>query len=128
MKAGDYHGIVINKSQKDQAIFNELDVIGKRKIFCGLIVFYKIRVRTQDIDIVIKRVQKNMSSKFLFKKQEYYAHFYRADELIIVFRDKTFTVTTNRKTWRDPIAYGKSLYIVEDQLDFMPNRVEDETF
>ena len=126
--AGDYHGIVINRSQRDRGIFRELDVIGTKRLFLGLIVFYKIRVRPQDIDSVIKLVQENMSSRFLIKKQQYYAHFYRADELIVVFRDKTFRATTDKKTWRDAIAYGKWLHIVEDQLDFVPNRVEDETF
>jgi hypothetical protein len=128
MRAGDYHGIVINRSQKDRAIFDGLEVIGKRKLFLGLIVFYKIRVRPSDLDGVIGRVQENMSSKFLFKKQQYYAHFYRAGELIIVFRDKTFKATTDKKTWRNAIAYGKSLNIAENQLDFVPNRFEDETF
>jgi Holliday junction resolvase-like predicted endonuclease len=128
MTTDDYHGIVINHSQRDRSVFGELDVIGRKKLFLGLIVFYKIRVRPRDIDGVIKRLQENMSSRFLIKKQHYYAHFYRADELIVVFRDKTFRATTNKKTWRDAIAYGKWLHIVEDQLDFLPNRVEDETF
>ncbi len=128
MATDEYHGIIIDHSQHDRGIFKDLDVIGTKKLFLGLIVFYKIKVRPSDLDRVIQRIQKNMSSRFLIKKQEYYAHFYRADELIVVFRDKTFRVTTDRKTWRDPIVYGKSLHIVEDQLDFTPNRIEDETF
>jgi hypothetical protein len=128
VKTADYHGIVINHSQADRGIFKELDVIGTKRLFFGLIVFYKIRVPAPDIDRVTGRIQKNMSSRFLIKKQHYYAHFYRGDELIIVFRDKTFRATTDRKTWRDAVAYGKWLKIAEEQLDFVPNRIEDETF
>jgi hypothetical protein len=128
MTAEEYHGILINRSQRDRSIFAELDVIGRKKFFLGLIVFYKIRVRAQDINTVIKRVQENMSSRFLIKKQQYYAHFYRADELIIVFRDKVFRAATDKKTWKDAMAYGRSLRIADNQLDFVPNRFQDETF
>ena len=132
MKAGDYHldyhGIVINRSQKDRAVFDELDVIGKKRFLLGLITFHKIMVKPDDLGRVIKRIQGNMSSRFLFKKQEYYAHFYRGDELIIVFRDKTFKATTDKKTWGKAIEHGKALGIAAGQLDFVPNRVEDERF
>jgi hypothetical protein len=128
VRTGDYHGIVVNRSQRERAIFDGLDVIGERKVLLGLIVLYKIRVAPKAIDRVIKRIQGNMSTRFLFRKQEYYAHFYRADELIIVFRDKTFTVSTDKKTWKKAIAHGVSLGIVEKQLDFVPNRVADERF
>ena len=128
MKCDDYHGIVVNRSQKDAAVFSELDIIGKRKALLGLVVLYKVRVAAHDIDQVIKRIQANMSTRFLLKKQEYYAHFYRADELIIVYRDKTFTVSTDKRTWTDAIAHGRSLGIIEKQLDFVPNTTEEETF
>ncbi len=128
LAADEYHGIVINHSQRDRGIFQKLDVIGTKRLFAGLIVFYKIRVRPSDLDRVIKEIQENMSSRFLIKRQHYYAHFYRGNELIVVFKDKVFKVTTDKKSWRNPIAYGKSLHIVEDQLDFVPNRFEDETF
>jgi hypothetical protein len=77
---------------------------------------------------VIGRLQENMSESLLFLPQEYYAHFYRGTELIVVFRNRVFRVNTDRGTWQEAIAYGKALGIAGRQLDFAPCRVEDETY
>lgn len=124
----DYHGIIMNHSQKDKSIFEKLNVIGKKNVFLGLVVFYKIKVDEDALNHTIKIIQENMASKLFFKKQEYYAHFYRNDELIIVFRNKIFNVTPDKNTWLDVVEYGKSLKITEKQLDFIPNRIENETY
>jgi len=60
----EYHGIIVNASQKNKSIFNELDVIGKRKVFAGLIILYKIKVTGNKIHDVIQKVQNNMSENF----------------------------------------------------------------
>jgi hypothetical protein len=69
-----------------------------------------------------------MSNKLLFLPQEYYAHFYRGRELIIVYRDRVFRVTTDPATWKAAIEHGRELGIAERQLDFSPHRVEDERY
>ena len=124
----EYHGIIINISQKDKSIFNNLQIIGKKKVLLGLVILYKIRVSENRINEVIQTVQNNMASKLLIKKQGYYAHFYRGNELIVVFKDKVFTVSTDKTTWSDAIEYGKHLKINGKQLDFIPNRFEDEDY
>jgi len=80
------------------------------------------------IDKSIKDLQDNMSDKVLFKKQEFYFHFYRDNELIIVYKDKIFKISPDKSTWIDAITYGKRLNISEKQLDFIPNRFEDEDY
>jgi hypothetical protein len=123
-----YHGIIINISQKDRSVFRQLKVIGKKKIFFGLITLYKIEVDESNFNETMLSVQKNMTNGFLFIKQEFYIHFYRSNELVIVFRDKIFRVTTDKNSWGEALEYGLKLNIKHGQLDFIPNRFKDEPF
>ncbi len=128
MNSNDYHGIIINQSQKNKSIFKKLKIIGRKKVLFGLVILYKISVESDSLNELIKSVRENMASRLFILKQEYYAHFYRNNELIIVFKDKVFNVTTDKNAWREAIEFGKSLNIIEKQLDFTPNKVEDETY
>jgi len=125
---GAYHGIIINVSQRDRSIFKTAEIIGKKKLFFGFLTFYKIKASPDTIDGTIKAFQGNMADRVLFRKQEFYLHFYRDDELIIVFRDKIFNVSPDTSTWAAAIAHGRQLKIADKQLDFKPNRFEDEDY
>jgi hypothetical protein len=125
---GDYHGIIVNLSQKDRSIFRELRMIGRKKVLLGLLVLYKIQVTPQDFDALTQRIQANMADKVLFLRKEFYCHFYRGDELIIIFRQKRFRATTAPESWSQAITYGKSVGIAANQLDFFPCRCEDELY
>ena len=128
MNSNGYHGIIIRQSQKNKSIFKKLKIIGRKKVFFGLAVLYKISVEIDKLNEVIKSIQVNMASRLFILKQEYYVHFYRNHELIIVFKDKVFNVTTDKSTWKEAVEYGRSLGIIEKQLDFTPDKVEDETY
>ena len=128
MNNKDYHGILIKQSQRNKFIFKQMNIIGKKKVFFGFVVLYKISASPEKLDDLIQSIQENMAKRMLFAFQEFYAHFYRDSELIVVFRDKVFHMTTEKSSWEDAIAYGKSLGIIEKQLDFTPNRIEDETY
>jgi hypothetical protein len=128
MDLNEYHGIIINQSQKNKSIFKKLKIIGKKKVFFGLVVLFKISVNKENLNDIIKSIQENMASNLFILKQEYYAHFYRKNELIIVFKNRVFYVTTDKNTWKEAIDYGKSLNIIEKQLDFTPNKIEDEKY
>ena len=60
-----------------------------------------------------------MVTHIAFVKQEFYVHFYCENELIVVFKEKVFHITTDKITWTEAIAYGRSLGIREKQLDFL---------
>lgn len=128
MDSNEYHGIIINISQKDKSIFRQLDIIGKKKVLFGFIILYKVRIYPEQIDAVIHAVRQNMVDCILFKKQQFYAHFYRDNELFIVYRDKVFHTTPDCTTWKDAFDYGRKLNIAVKQLDFKPCRFEDETY
>lgn len=124
----EYHGIIVNISQIDKSVFNSFRIIGQKRVLSGLITLYKVSVLPDDLNDVITKVQNNMRSRILFKKQEFYAHFYRGDELVIVYKYRVFNVTTDQSSWKEAIVYGKSLKIPDKQLDFIPCRFNDESY
>jgi hypothetical protein len=128
MNEDNYHGIILNISQQDKAIFDDLKIIGKRNVLPGIIVLFKAEVASNALELLIQKLQANKAKRFLCLIREFYCHFYRGNELIIVFRNKVFHVTTDRSSWIDVIEYGKSSGIPVKQLDFIPHKVEDEKY
>ena len=128
MNEDNYHGIILNISQRDRSIFDDLKIIGKRNVLPGIIVLFKVEVASSVLELLIQKLQANMAKRFLYLIHEFYCHFYCGNELIIVFRNKVFHVTTDRSSWIDAIEYGKSLGIPIKQLDFIPYKVEDEKY
>lgn len=52
-------------------------------------------------------------------KEGYYMHFWNDKNLIVLFKDRKFTLDINKKeTWKACINYGLSIGIPEEQLDF----------
>ena len=76
----NYHGIIIDISQKDKFILDRLKILSKKKSENWIL--YKIEVNSKDIDRIIKDLQDNMV------EGKYYIHFYKKDELIIIFKNK----------------------------------------
>lgn len=116
----DYHGILVEESLKGKSFLDKLKIIGKKKGRTFNLI--KISVKENKITQLISDLQKNL------KGVNYYAHFYRDNELIVVFPKKIFKITPQKSSWRETIFYGKSLGIPEEQLDFIPCRIEDETY
>jgi hypothetical protein len=116
----EYHGIVVDVSQKDQSIFNKLKILGKKKT--GGWALYKIGVEPGKVEETIKLLRQNMVEEI------FYFHFYKDDELIVVFNERIFRIKTDRSTWGEVVEYGRSLGIPEKQLDFYPCRTQDETY
>ncbi|HZY94409.1 MAG TPA: hypothetical protein VFE98_06035 [Candidatus Bathyarchaeia archaeon] len=120
----NYHGIMIRESVKDQTLFEKMKILGKKKGKHWTLM--RIEVRPDAIDRLIKSVRSNL----LYEKGvPYYAHFYRDDELIIVFPERVFRVSSpDKKSWREVVSHGKLLGIPEGELDFTPCRFEDEKY
>jgi len=114
----EYHGVLVDASQKDKSIFKKLKILSQKKD--GDWILYKVGVGPKEIEQTIKRLQSNMINNFYF-------HFYKDEELIIVFKKRIFRVKIDKSTWKEVIKYGVSLNIPEEQLDFFPCRTEDET-
>jgi len=115
----EYHGIIVDVSQKDKIIFRKLNILGKKKVDDW--VMYKVEVSFNDLDKVIGELQDNLVDGFYF-------HFYKGDELIVVFKEKLFKVNIGKSNWSEVIEYGMSLGIPKEQLDFYPCRADDEEY
>lgn len=57
--SNEYHGIIVNISQKDKSIFKKFQIIGIKKVLFGLIILYKVRVCNNEInDVIARRTKK----------------------------------------------------------------------
>ena len=124
----NYHGIIINLSLKDKSLFKSLEIIGQKKVFLNWLILYKVNIRPEIIESTIQNLQSNLVDKFWLYYPHFYFHFYRDDELIVVFKEKVFRVKTDPATWQEVLEYGKSVGIPVKQLDFHPCRLVDETY
>lgn len=123
-----YHGIIINLSQKDKSIFKTMNIIGRQKAFLGMVALYKVEIDEQDLELKIRILQENMADRVLFFHRNFYLHFYRGNELIVVFKNRVFHATPDKSSWLNIIAYGQKLGIKDKQLDFSPHTIAEEKF
>ncbi|HKC04869.1 MAG TPA: hypothetical protein VKC54_03290 [Patescibacteria group bacterium] len=112
-----YHGILIDQEFKNPLFPENFEVFSIKQD--GDWKIYGVEI--QEIGGVIENIQKNMKSN-----APWYAHLYNDKELIVIFKNKIFKVRPHKSTWTEVFNYGKSLNIPEKQLDFWPNRFQDE--
>ncbi len=115
----EYVGYIIDKSIGNKKVIKELPITNRKKIWLGLITILEIKVSEKEFDNLIVILQENMTTQIGFFKQEFYIHFYCGNELIVVFRQRVFHITSDKETWGDAISYGKNIGIIEKQLDFL---------
>jgi hypothetical protein len=105
-----YHATVIENSLSDASILDEFTI--KKTWRDGDWILH---------DVLVKEEQISELSKYL-ADGPWYIHLWETgkDNVIVVFKDKTFTIKfSDKSTWTDTVAYGKSLGIPEEQLDFL---------
>lgn len=124
----DYHGIIIDVSQKDKSVLESLEIIGRKRAFFNFASLFKVRVPSESIESTIARLQSNMREGLWLLVNGFYFHFYNNDELIVVFKNKIFRQKPEPGSFGEMIGYGKSLGIPEKQLDFIPYRFDDEYY
>lgn len=118
----EYHGIVIEQSLADRKLLEKSTILSKKEE-SGLWILYKISFQKGMVDEMIKIAQAGL------KSGKWYVHFYMKENLIIVFKQMVFLVSSSdKKTWEPAVHYGKSAGIPERQLNFRPCRIEEETW
>ncbi len=111
-----FHAILLNVSFQDPKfpekfkVFNKIEFENSDWIVFGVEVDESASVE----------IQKNMIEGKNFN------HMYNEDQLIIIYKEKIFKVSKDNSTWEEAVAFGKSLDIPEDQLNFRPFKFEDE--
>lgn len=114
-----YHGLIIDKEFIDENFPNNFKIFNKKRD--GSWGIYGIEIEDSELMETINNIQMNMKSD-----ENWYTHFYNNEKLIVVFRNKIFEITPDKGSWQPVIDYGKELNIPEEQLDFWPNKFEDE--
>ena len=116
-----YHGILVDAGFANPSFPETFRVFAKKKSTNNDWTLYGIEIEASQLQHAIKNIQLHFRSD-----EPYYAHFYNDKELIVIFRNKVFLVAPQRSTWGEIIAFGKLLNIPGEQLDFWPNRFQDE--
>lgn len=116
-----YHGIILDAEFEDPTYPERLKIFAKRKSTSNDWILYGVEVSDEKVPQIITEIQANMKSD-----QPYYAHLYNDEKLIVIFKNEVFEVSPHLFSWKPIIDYGKKLNIPEDQLDFWPNRFQDE--
>ena len=108
-----YIGTVIEESLEDNRILNDLEVvsfrISKDDNPADRWHLYKIQTSEEGIDKLSKNI-----------KEGWYAHFWKGEDFIVIFKNKKFTLKqSDKETWKPAVEHGLSLGIPAEQLDFV---------
>lgn len=114
-----YHGIIIDQEFKNKGFPESFNCFAKKTD--GSWVIYGVSIENDDLEKEIDRIQNNLKDD-----EPWYSHIYNDKRLIVIFKNKIFYVLPNKLSWKPIIKYGKELKIPERQLDFWPNRFQDE--
>jgi hypothetical protein len=107
----NYLGIVVEQSLRDPQVREELQVVAVKH--GANWSFWLDSAGADELDQHIKVIQTNMVSA-----EHWYAHYFRGDELVVVFRDAVFRLRTDPATWEPAVTYGLAAGIPRNELDF----------
>ena len=111
----NYLGIIVDQSLKNKEFSRQLQVLASRSIGSWRLLL--VTVEEGKLAEQIQSLQENMVD---IQEKCWYAHFFRHQELIVVYQDCMFPVSVKPDTWADAIQYGLANGIPEEQLDFQP--------
>lgn len=114
-----YHGILVDASFLDPEF--PLSFRNFAQQVAGSWLLHGIEVPQQDLTAAIEQIQRAMKAD-----RPYYAHLYNDTELIVIFKERVFRVSPDTATWKPIVEYGEAFGIPTEQLDFLPNRFQDE--
>jgi len=112
-----WKGVIISESLKEPSLINRFEV-------------FRARISKKDLDLgggeqgrwhlyYVHATDSQINALLRLVKPGWYCHFWRDDDLVVVFHRKKFSMlTTDKSTWKDAVAYGRSVGIPEKELDF----------
>lgn len=118
----NYHGILLDEEfiSGQSFISTNFNIFAQRKSKTNSWTLFGVEFPKSNLKNILKLTQENLLTG------PYYLHFYNDTDLIVVFKEKIFTVEPHISTWQPIIDYGKTLGVPATQLDFWPNRFQDE--
>jgi uncharacterized LabA/DUF88 family protein len=102
-------GIVVENSLRSKKVLEKIEISSTRQ--SGNWIIHEVTLRRDQVSDLKKELQDG-----------WYMHFWVPghDDIVVIFRRKIFTIKhSDKATWTDCIAYGKSLEIPDEQLDFL---------
>lgn len=109
-------GVVIEQSLSDPSVLDTIEVVHRARDPHGTWVFLLVRVPEAERAAALARLQRALA-----QDAPWYVHFFRATELVVVFRDAIVSMTTDPATWGPALAHGARHGIPAAQLDFDPH-------
>ena len=107
-----FKGTVVENSLVDKKVLESINI--EKTYQSGDWILYDVLVNEQQI----VRLSKSLANG------SWYMHFWEPgnDDIKVVFRNKIFDIKfSDKSTWTDAVAYGKSIGIPDEQLDFLIN-------
>ncbi len=114
-----FHGILVDMAFIDRRYPETFSIFAQEK--SGDWTLYGIEVPRNDLENAVVNIQTHMRTD-----EHFYAHLYDDEVVVVIFKTRVFRVTPHISSWGDIQQYGMTLEIPVEQLDFWPNRFQDE--
>lgn len=114
-----FHGILVDMAFIDRRYPEAFSIFAQEK--SGDWTLYGIEVPRNDLENAVVNIQTQMRTD-----EHFYAHLYDDEVVVVIFKTRVFRVTPHISSWGDIQQYGMTLEIPVEQLDFWPNRFQDE--
>jgi hypothetical protein len=119
MRQDLFHGILLDLSFTDREYPKSFPPFARK--IAGDWGLYGIKVPPDKIEQTVVNIQLRMKTN-----DPFYNHLYDDERLIVIFKERVFHVTTHASSWKEIEQYGMAMGIPKQQLDFWPNRFQDE--
>jgi hypothetical protein len=119
MQQNRFHGILLDVSFVDNHYPETFSIFAHKK--AGDWGLFGIEIPRDGLESAILSIQMQMRSD-----EPFYNHLYDDEAVIAIFKKRVFRVTPHISSWKDIQQYGLTLNIPVVQLDFWPNRFQDE--
>jgi len=114
-----FHGILVDAAFIDRKFPESFRLFAHRQ--SGGWTLFGVEISRQDLDQAIHAIQAAMRTD-----EPFYSHLYDDETVIVIFQNQVFRVTSHSSSWLEIKTFGKTLNIPDEQLDFWPNRFQDE--
>ena len=119
MQQNIFHGILLDVAFVDRHYPETFSIFAQKKV--GDWGLYGIEVPRDNLENTVRSIQTHMQASGHF-----YNHIYDDEIIIVIFKERVFRATSHVSSWKDIQHYGITFGIPFEQLDFWPNRFQDE--
>jgi (2Fe-2S) ferredoxin len=112
----DHLGVIIKESLATPV--DDLPLVGS--LTAAEWTLLLVRVPFESLNDHVRSIQ-----DALVPDEPWYAHYWKDDELVVVFSDAIFYATTDDASWGEVVEHGLGRGVPIEELDFEPHTVED---